>query len=483
MSFFKNLLANLPEIKGPTEKHLAFKTKLKWTAIILVLFFLLSVIPLWGLGTNALEQFEFFSIILGADFGSILSLGIGPIVTASIVLQLLTGSGLVKLDTTTKEGRTFFQGIQKVLSFFFIIFEAAIYVFMGGLTPASELLGTSNYFNMELILVAQLILGGTIVLFMDEVINKWGFGSGVSLFIAAGVSAQLFVRAFSPLTQAGTLAFGTGQAPVGAVWVLIRSIASGNLRGAFEAGGAIFFTIVVFAFSVYMQAMKVEIPLSFGRIRGHGIRWPLRFLYTSNIPVILVAALLANGQLWARLLQQKVEGATSGILLWLSQNIFGQFQGNTPVSGLARYIFPPNLLSELSNLLFAGVFNNIAVFQAVGYLLIMMIGSVIFSIFWMQTAGMDASSQAKQIIASGLQVPGFRRDPRVIESLLNRYILPLTVMGGISVGLLASSADVLGALTRGTGILLTVMIIYRLYEEIAHQHMVDMYPALRRMME
>jgi len=56
-------------------------------------------------------------------------------------------------------------------------------------------------------------------------------------------------------------------------------------------------------------------------------------------------------------------------------------------------------------------------------------------------------------------------------------------MGAIAVGLLAASADILGALTRGTGILLTVMIIYRLYEEIAQQHMMDMFPALRRMME
>ena len=112
----------------------------------------------------------------------------------------------------------------------------------------------------------------------------------------------------------------------------------------------------------------------------------------------------------------------------------------------------------------------------------MMAGSVIFSIFWVQTAGMDARSQAKQIMNSGLQIPGFRRDERVLESILKRYIFPLTIMGGLTVGFLAASADVVGALTSGTGILLTVMIIYRLYEEIAQQHMMDMYPALRKMM-
>jgi preprotein translocase subunit SecY len=96
---------------------------------------------------------------------------------------------------------------------------------------------------------------------------------------------------------------------------------------------------------------------------------------------------------------------------------------------------------------------------------------------------MDAGSQAKQIMASGLQIPGFRRDERVLERILSRYIFPLTIMGGMTVGFLAASADLLGALTRGTGILLTVMIIYKFYEDIAQHHMMDMYPSLRKMME
>src|SRR3989344_3942082 len=440
---------NLPEIKGPEEKKLAFQQKLKWTLTILILFFILSNIELIGLGPNALEQFEFLSIILGANFGSILSLGIGPIVTASIVLQLLKGSGLLKIDTGTHEGRVFFQGLQKVLALFFILLEAGIYVFMGGLSPDLAL-SPSAFRSMQFILVGQLILGGIIVLFMDEVINKWGFGSG--------------------------------QAPVGVLWVFFRSLASGNPLSAAEALFSILMTLLVFGFAVYAQAMKVEIPLSFGRIRGHGIRWPLNFIYTSNIPVILVAALIANLQLWARLLQGKVEGATGGVIHWLSLHIFGQFAGNVPVSGLVKWAYSPNLLVEVFSAIQSGVFNCISLVQALTFALLMMGGAVVFSIFWVQTAGMDARSQAKQIMNSGLQIPGFRRDERVLESILKRYIFPLTVMGGLTVGFLAASADVVGALTSGTGILLTVMIIYRLYEEIAQQHMMDMYPALRKMM-
>jgi preprotein translocase subunit SecY len=468
MSLLTNLTTIIPEVKGPLQKRLAFKEKLKWTLIVLVAFFLLGIVPLYGLGENALAQFEFLSIILGAKFGSLISLGIGPLVTASIVLQLLNGSGIINFDLTNPEGKKSFQGLQKLLSLFFIVFEAIIYVFMGGLAPAATL-APGAFFSMQWILIGQLIAGGILIMFMDEIISKWGFGSGISLFIAAGVSSEIMIRAFSPLTTAGTWAFGSGQAPIGKVWVLIQSLAGGNPIGALLAGAAIVATVIVFLFSVYGQAMKVEIPLSFGRVRGHGIRWPLNFIYTSNIPVILIAALLANVQLWARLLEN-----------W-GHPILGTFSGGTPASGFVLWVTPVNLVEKLFTVGLGSMGMDFA--HAAVYVLLMIGGAVVFSLFWMQTAGMDAKSQAKQMMASGLQIPGFRRDLRVLESILKRYILPLTVMGGALVGILASTADLLGALSYGTGILLAVMIVYRLYEEIANQHMMDMHPALRKMME
>ncbi len=461
----KDILMNLPEVKGPAQKKLSFKEKLKWTLIILVAFFILGLIPLYGLGANELAQFEQLSIILGAKFGSIVSLGIGPLVTASIVLQLLVGSGLLKLDTSTPDGKKKLQGLQKLMGIFFVVFEAAIYVYMGGLSPAATL-APAAYKAMQLILVGQLIVGGLLIMLMDEVTNKWGFGSGISLFIAAGVSSEIMIRAFSPLSSAGTWAFGSGQAPIGVVWVLFKALTGGNVSGAAIALAALIATVVVFVMAVYAQAMKIEIPLSFGRVRGHGIRWPLQFMYTSNIPVILIAALMANMQLWARLLQN-----------W-GFPILGTFAGSSPATGFITWLFPPNIIEHI----ITGSLRLTDVTHALGYMVIMIIGSIIFSYFWVQTSGMDAKSQAKQIMGSGLQVPGFRRDLRVLEMVLKRYIMPLTIMGGALVGFLASSADLLGALSRGTGILLAVMIIYKLYEQIAQQHMYDMHPSLRKMM-
>jgi len=419
------------------------------------------MIPLFGLGNNALQQFEFLSIILGASFGSIISLGIGPIVTASIVLQLLNGSGLWKFDLTKPEGKKKFQGYQKLFAIGFVILEGFVYVFMGGLSPNAAYAGTPLYLQLEILLVFQLFLGGVLIMLMDEIVAKWGFGSGISLFIAAGVAQQIFIRTFSFLPNPSNPGTVTGAIPN-----LFISLANGDPVTAMLMISSIIATIAVFLIAVYFQSMKVEIPLSFGRVRGQGIRWPLNFLYTSNIPVILVAALMANVQLFATLLQK-----------W-GHPILGTFSGSSPTSGFVLWISGQDIIGKIVK----GSIVTADVWHALVYVLFMVVGSVIFSIFWVQSAGMDARSQAKQMMASGLQIPGFRRDERVLERILNRYIWPLTIMGAMAVGLLAALADLSGALSRGTGILLTVMIIYQLYENIAREHMMDMNPVMRKFM-
>tara|TARA_Y100000310_G_scaffold299251_1_gene333916 strand:- start:1242 stop:2657 length:1416 start_codon:yes stop_codon:yes gene_type:complete len=468
MSIWNTILNNLPEVEGPSQKFLSFKEKLKWTLIVLVIFFILGVMPLFGLGINQLERFQFFSVILGAEFGSIISLGIGPIVTASIVLQLLNGSGILKLDLTKPEGKKTFQGLQKLMAIFFIIFESAVFVLMGGLSPGAAFIGTPIYAQLQLIIIFQLFLGGIMILFMDEVVSKWGFGSGISLFIAAGVSKGIFVQAFNWLPGPSGIAGLTYSS--GAVPALFQSLTAGDPTTAGLMFAALLFTAIIFVMVVYAQAMKVEIPLSFGMVRGHGVRWPLSFFYTSVIPVILVSALIANFQLLGSFLDNR------GIPLLGTFTSAGQ-----PSSGFVFWVQPINLVKTIiqQNTLFVGATPYL---QALFYVLFLMVGAMVFSIFWVQTAGMDARSQAKQMMSSGLQIPGFRRDERVLETLLNRYIWPLTIMGGLAVGFLAGFADITGTLSSGTGILLAVMIVYKLYEEISKQHMMDMNPMMRKFM-
>lgn len=457
----KGIFEWIPEVTSPEEKKLGFNIKLKWTLIVLAAFFILANIPLFGLSVNALERFEYLAIIMGTDFGSIISLGIGPIVMASIILQLLTGAGIININTSTVEGKKFFQGVQKLLVFFFIIFEAAVYVLMNGLQPMPGFTG---------LVIGQLILGGLAIFYMNELCEKWGFGSGVSLFIGAGVSWRLITSAFQFIDQQGVncLLDFSNTACSGKVLVLIQSIMTRDSVTLLAAAAALIVTVLIFLAVVWAQSLKIEIPLSYGRVRGYGVKWPLSFFYASVIPVILAAALIANLQLFGGLLEN-----------WLGYATFlGHFIDGQAVSGLSFWLGSTNLL----DLGIRGGLLPQHLLQGLVHVLSFAFLCTIFSVFWVKSSGMDAKAQAKKIAASGLQVAGFRQDIRILESILERYIMPLTIMGGVAIGLLASLTNLMGALVSGTAILLVIMIMFQFYQNIAQQHMTDMNPAMKKFM-
>ena len=120
--------------------------------------------------------------------------------------------------------------------------------------------------------------------------------------------------------------------------------------------------------------------------------------------------------------------------------------------------------------------------QGLTHMIFFMFFSTLFAVFWVKTSGMDAKAQAEKISSSGLQVSGFRQDIRILESILDRYIMPLTIMGGLAIGLLAAITDLLGALVSGTAILLVIMIMFQFYQNISEQHQVDMNPTIKKFM-
>jgi preprotein translocase subunit SecY len=113
---------------------------------------------------------------------------------------------------------------------------------------------------------------------------------------------------------------------------------------------------------------------------------------------------------------------------------------------------------------------------------VLLLGGVIFALFWIETTGMGAKSVSEKIHRSGLQIPGYRRNPASIERLMERYIPKVTVIGGIVIGGLTLIASLLGTVgaVGGTGLLLTVSIVYRLYEQIASEQIQEMYPMMQR---
>ena len=475
------VLTRMPSVTRP-EGHIPFRRKLSWTAGVLVLYFFLTNVFLYGLGGGGSDPFGQFRAILAGNPGTIMQLGIGPIVTASIVLQLLGGANLLGLDTNDPRDQILYQGLQKLLVLVMICLTGIPLVFFGGFLPPSQQLAGSlgiGLFGVKLILFAQIFVGGVLILYMDEVISKWGVGSGIGLFIIAGVSQQLLRGLFDVQAVGGQsgliptwIGILTGSADVS---VLTAQGIQTLLLGEGQLV-AVFTTLLIFAIVVYAESVRVEIPLSHARVKGARGRFPVKLIYASVLPMILVRAIQANIQFIGQILQSQLG---SGMPNWL-----GVYSQGSPVGGLFYYFSPVYRPQDWMWWLGTTTQEPWQILLRIAIdLTFMVIGGAIFAIFWVETADMGPEATAKQIQNSGMQIPGFRQNPGVMEKVLERYIPQVTVIGGALVGLLAVGANMMGTIGNvgGTGLLLTVSITYKLYEEIAEEQLMEMHPVMRQM--
>jgi preprotein translocase subunit SecY len=471
----RKLAKFLPAVERPTYRP-SLNKKVMWTGICLILYFMMASHffgELYGINPQMTKRFQTLEMLLGSSFGTLMTLGIGPIVTGSILLQLLIGAKIIDWDLNKKEDKEKYQVAQKLFSILFIIIESIVFTLSGAVIPKSY-----TAFNLFLISF-QLFLGGMAVLLMDELITKHGIGSGISLFIAAGVINQVFISIFSPCVvgQTGCMLPTADKEPVGRLWAFMLAATKGYTYQAIAALAPILTTILIVVIVAYAQSITVDVPLTFSAVKGFGRRWSLNLFYTSNMPVILAAALIANLELFAGLIAKPLANDAS-----TSCSILGCFtrteSGNRPVSGLVYYVSSPrtNIIVDALN----GLITPQYMVRIIVYTVFLVSICILFSVFWVNTSGMDSESVAEQIDAIGMQIPGYRKSPKIIKSVLDRYIPPLAVLGGLSIGLLAAIADILGAFGSGTGILLTVTILYGFQQQFKHEEIEGAHPLIKK---
>jgi len=410
-----------------------------------------------GVTPEILQQkirgFEQLQLIFASSIGTIISTGIGPIVTASIILQLLVGAKMIDLDLTKTEDKALFQGTQKILTVLVSFFEACALVIATQMVTGTSLIAFTIF---------QIALGSILLMYLDEVVSKWGIGSGISLFIAGGVSHTIINASLNPSReQSGILA--------GIIPNFIEQMVAGNFSLVLLF--PVIATIFVFLIIVYGESMRLEIPLSYGGIRGIGGRYPIKFFYVSNIPVILASALLMNLQLWAGFVginmndPQPIEQMT-----FLQKSVF--YTVSYVTEGHLRGIISPERWVE--------IFDTQLLLHLFTYLLVFIGLCVLFGQFWVQTTGLDAETVAGQLHQYNVSIPKWRSDKRTIKYVLDKYIPQITIISSVAVGFVSVGADLMGAIGSGTGILLTVGILYRLYEDVQKEQMADMSPAFRQ---
>ncbi|ABK76961.1 preprotein translocase subunit [Cenarchaeum symbiosum A] len=451
----------LPQVPKP-KKKLSLQTRLLWCGLALLIYMVMAQTPLFGATVPEFDFLAFARVIFASQQGTLVELGIGPIVTAGLLMQLLRGSEILKFDFKKPEERGIFQTATKMVSYVVIVVESSIYgiaVYGPGIADPSVLY----------ILIGQLMASSIIIMFLDELIQKgWGLGSGISLFIMAGVAQQILWSLFSPL-PAGD-GFAVGIFPFIGQWA---SVGMGNFEDIFFRYNqlpsifGLLLTGGVLLILVYTQGMKIEIPIVSTKYRGFSATYPIKLMYVSNIPVILASALTANAIFIGQMFWSNFNPRNDNIFL----NVLAQFDltnPSTPIGGIVYYITPPRGLDIAA----------LDPMRAVGYVLFMIGIVVVFGKLWVELGGLSPKSAAKNLLDADVQIPGFRRSNQPIEVLLNKYIPSVTIIGSMILGALAGASDVLGVFGSGIGILLMVDILINYYNQLVREQVEVVMPRL-----
>jgi len=455
----------LPQVPKPKRK-ISLQTKLLWCGACVTIYMVMGQTPLFGATTPEFDFLAFARVIFASQQGSLVELGIGPIVTAGLLMQLLRGSDILKFDFKKPEERGIFQTATKMLTYFVIVIEGAVYAWAvyGPNIQDPTILG---------VIIGQLIGASIIVMFMDELIQKgWGLGSGISLFIACGVAQQILWSLFSPLAAGdggmiGIFPFIVQQAQLGMLfeWTGFMDVffRSNQLPSIF----VLLLTIAILLILVYTQGMKVEIPIVSTKYRGFAATYPIKLMYVSNIPVILASALTANAVFMGQMLWSQLNPRNASPFF----NILGQFDPtspSTPIGGIVYYITPPRGLDLVA----------LDPMRGLLYVLFMIGIVVIFGKLWVELGGLSSKKAAQNLLDADVVIPGFRRSNKPVEMLLNKYIPYVTILGSVILGLIAGVSDILGVFGSGIGVLLTVDILINYYNQLVREKVEVVMPRL-----
>jgi len=452
----KPFMQVLPEVAQP-EKKVSFREKVLWTGITLFIFLVCCQIPLYGIRpSKSSDPFYWMRVILASNRGTLMELGISPIVTSGLVMQLLAGAKIIEVDQGLKEEKALFSGAQKLFGLVITIGQSIAYVWSGMYGDYNDLgIATS------VLIVMQLFFAGIIVIVLDELLQKgYGLGSGISLFIATNICENIIWKAFSP----STINSGRGAEFEGAIIALFHLLITRKdkvraLREAFYRQNLpnitnLLATIIVFGVVIFLQGFRVDLPIKSKKQKGGQGSYPIKLFYTSNIPIILQTALVSNYYFLSQLLYKRFsDNIFIGILgTWRDVEGPNSASQSIPIGGLAYYISPPANLVELISDPFHSIF----------YLTFILVTCALFSKTWIEVSGSSPKDVLEQLKLQNMGMRGHRDSS--MKKKLDKYIPTAAAFGGLCIGALSVTADFMGAIGSGTGILLAVTIIYQYFE-------------------
>ena len=352
------------------------------------------------------------------------------------------------MDLSIEGDRKLYGAANKLLGLLITVGEALAYVLSGMYGDVRDLGPVTS-----ILLIVQLCLSGVIVLTLDDLLSKHGLGSGINLFIVTNICESFIWKCFSPTT----FNVGKGTEFEGALVAALHSMLfkSNKLRALQDALFRenlpnivnVVATVLVFFVVIYIQGFKIEIPLrpTVNLPRGAPTRThPIKLFYTSNMPIILLSALVANVYFFSQVLFRRYPANILVKLLGRWSEPSPNAPNSRPMGGLSYYISPPGTFAEI-----------IAdPFHAVFYMTFMLSACALFAKTWIEISGSGPREVAAQLKAGQYEV----KNSSVYK--LSQMIPTAAAFGGMCVAALSILADLFGAIGSGTGILMAVTIIY-----------------------
>ena len=390
----------------------------------LVVFRLLSAIPIPGIDAFQLESFltnnQFFGILNifsggGLSNLSIIMLGVGPYITASIIMQLLTimVPALKKLYHEEGEaGRKKFTQYSRLLT----VPLAAIQGFsLLAILENQGILFDLTSFDRIVNLVI-VVAGAMLIMWIGELISEFGIGNGVSIIIFAGIVASM-------PSQVSQLLFTFDQS-------LIPTYALFLVAGI----------LIVMGVVVVTEAER-PIPVTYAkRVRGAKVYGggstylPLRVNQAGVIPIIFALSLL----------------------------LFPQMIGNFLASSSNA------ILAKISTILLS--FSQTSILYAVLYFILVFL----FTYFYTAVT-FDPEALSNNLQKNGAFIPGIRPGAST-STYISKVLTRITLLGAVFLGFIAVLPIIMQSVTGiatlalgGTALLIVVSVVLDLIKKVDAQ--------------
>lgn len=461
----KPFLPILPEVEIPFEKA-AFDDKVVYT-IFAGLIYLFAQFPLVAISKNTPPTVDdpiyFLRGVFGAEPKTLLEFGVFPIVSSGLIMQLLAGMRIIKVNFKLQKDRELFQAFTKILILFQFSVLANIFVYSG-------YYGDNLTVTQAVLLNLQLIGTGFVVTLMTEVVDKgFGFASGNMVILTIAIATNLVADAFG-LSQIQIDAEGHKEAQ-GSIINLFQGLRAehrsfiGNLASAFNRDylpnlNTTVLMLVIGAVIAYVHSIRIELPIRSTKARGMNNVYPIRLLHVGCLPIMFSYVILTYVHIFAFVLIQVIAKNDPSHIIC---RVLGHYESVNNL--LADPTFPLSMLTPPRSF-FSGILQRPLTY--IVFTAFMLVTAIFFASKWQEISGSSARDLAQEFKEQGITLVGRREQNIAVE--LNKVIPVASVTGAAILALVAVAGELLGLKGKGAAMVMGVAGGFSLLELITFEY-------------